>query len=186
MGRSPPARAQSGSRPQRELHVVGSECASRRHGRGARPGGAGRAPLARGPAPPHAKWLTTKMAHCSGNPKNGGSMAVYRLGWFGTVPRECESDAIPSGSTQSLSKAAPFLFAEQHWSVARRLSTLPGAPPPRAPSAQREPQCGASKAPPLASPARCPPSGNGRSRESKDLTAKGGRKPRRGANRARA
>ena len=58
MGRSPPARAQSGSRPQRELHVVGSECASRRHGRGARPGGAGRAPLARGPAPPRVKWLT--------------------------------------------------------------------------------------------------------------------------------
>ena len=33
------------------------EFACRRHGWGARPGGAGRAPLARGPTPPRAKWL---------------------------------------------------------------------------------------------------------------------------------
>ena len=51
------SRGRGGRVPQRELQVVGSEFACRRHARGARPGGAGRAPLARGPTPPRAKWL---------------------------------------------------------------------------------------------------------------------------------
>ena len=51
------SRGRGGRVPQSELQVVGSEFACRRHGWGARPGGAGRAPLARGPTPPRAKWL---------------------------------------------------------------------------------------------------------------------------------
>ena len=66
------SRGRGGRVPQSELHVVGSEFASRRHGWGARPGGAGRAPLARGPTPPRAhprpqrpngsKWLPVEAA----------------------------------------------------------------------------------------------------------------------------
>ena len=172
--------------PQSELHAVGSEYASRRHGRGARPGGAGRAPLARGPAPPRAKWLTGQngsLPQESAERKKHGRV-VSRMARYSSAGTRIRRDTLRQHAVAQ--KSCTFLFSEQHSSVARSLPTRLGAPPPHAASAQREPHRGATKTPPLASPARCPPSGNGRSRGSKDLTAKGGRKPRRRANRMRA
>ena len=77
-------------------------------------------------------------------------MAVYRLGWFGTVPRECESDAIPSDSTQSLSKAAPFFSPNNtgRWHAGCRPSRGPHLPAHRPPSGNRS----AGQARPLPSP----------------------------------
>ena len=91
-----------------------------------------------------------KMAHCFGNPKNGRSMAVDCPGRFGTVPRERESDVIPSDSTQSHRKAA-LLFSPNNtrrWHAGCRPARGPHLPTHRPPSGNRS----AGQARPLPSP----------------------------------